>query len=110
VRWSQLTYAETLYETPLQLAYDHLDPAKRYRVRVTYGGEDYTAAIGIVANGSIEIEPLHDRKSNPETLEFAIPQAATAAGSLTLEFTRPQGTGGSGRGHQVAEVWLIPQP
>jgi hypothetical protein len=110
LRWSQLTYAETLYETPLQLAYNHLDPAKRYRVRVTYAGEDYTAAIGIVANGSIEIEPLHDRKSNPESLEFAIPQAATAAGSLTLEFTRPQGTGGSGRGHQVAEVWLIPQP
>jgi hypothetical protein len=110
LRWSQLTYAETLYEAPLQLAYEHLDPAKHYRVRVTYGGEDYTAPIGMIANHTIEIEPLHDRKLNPETLEFAIPQAATATGSLTLEFTRPQGTGGSGRGHQVAEVWLIPEP
>jgi len=110
LRWSQLTYAETLYETPLQLAYNHLDPAKRYRVRVTYAGEDYTAPIGIVANHTVEIEPLHDRKSNPETLEFEIPQAAITTGSLTLEFTRLQGSGGSGRGHQVAEVWLIPEP
>jgi hypothetical protein len=110
VRWSQLTYAETLYETPLELAYDHLDPARHYRLRVTFGGEDYTAPIGIVANHTVEIEPLHDRKFNPETLEFEIPQAAITTGSLTIEVTRPQGTGGSGRGHQVAEVWLIPEP
>jgi hypothetical protein len=109
-RWSQLTNAETLYETPLRLNYDHLDPARHYRLRVTYGGEDYTATIGILANNSIVIEPVHTRSTNPETLEFDIPQSATSNGKLTLAFTRPTGTGGSGRGHQVAETWLIPQP
>jgi hypothetical protein len=110
LRWSQLTYAETLYETPLKLAYDHLDPARHYRLRVTYGGEDYTAPIGIVANGTLEIEPLHNRATNPETLEFEIPHSATSSGNLILEFTRHPGQGGSGRGHQVAETWLIPEP
>ncbi len=109
-RWSQLTYAETLYETPLRLNYDHLDPTRHYRLRVTYGGEDYTATIGIVANNAIPIEPVHDRATNPETLEFEIPQSATGNGKLTIAFTRPAGTGGSGRGHQVAETWLIPEP
>jgi hypothetical protein len=107
-RWSQLTYAETLYETPMELSYAGLDPAKHYRLRVTYAGEDYTAPIGILANGNTEIEPLHNRKTNPETLEFEIPSTATSTGNLTLRWTRPAGSGGSGRGHQVAEVWLIP--
>jgi hypothetical protein len=28
-------------------------------------------------------------------------------GELTLTFTGPSGIGGSGRGNQIAEVWLL---
>lgn len=107
LRLSTITYAETLYDTPIEMRYQHLDSRKHYRLRVTYGGEDYTLPIRLVANDSVEIHaPLH-RKDNPETLEFDIPQSATAGGKLDLKWTRPAGVGGGGRGLQVAEVWLI---
>ena len=109
-RWSQLTYAETLYESPLTLDYSGLNPNKRYRLRVTYAGEDYSLPTRLVANHSIEIHGPRQRKSNPECIEFDIPTVATHAGGLHLEWTRPPGLGGSGRGNQVAEVWLIPIP
>jgi hypothetical protein len=40
-------------------------------------------------------------------LEFSIPVEATRDGELRLSWTRPPGVGGTGRGVQVAEVWLI---
>ena len=107
-RWSQLTYAETLYESPLALDYSGLNPNKRYRLRVTYAGEDYSLPMRLVANHSIEIHGPRQRKSNPKCIEFDIPIAATHMGRLHLEWTRPSRLGGSGRGNQVAEVWLIP--
>ena len=107
-RWSQLTYAETLYESPLALDYSGLNPNKRYRLRVTYAGEDYSLPMRLVANRTIEVHGPRQRKSNPECTEFDIPTAATHGGRLHLEWTRPPGPGGSGRGNQVAEVWLIP--
>lgn len=109
-RLSWLSYAETLYETPLQLRYTALDRRRRYRVRVTYAGEDYALPLRLMANGTTEIQPARLRSSNPETVEYPVPQAATASGDLTLQWTGPKGSGGSGRGRQVAEVWLIPQP
>ena len=42
-----------------------------------------------------------------EPLEFNIPEAATKNGSLKLQWSRPPGLGRSGRGAQVAEVWLM---
>ena len=107
-RWSQLTYAETLYETPLALDYSGLIPNRRYRLRVTYAGEDYSLPMRLAANRSIELQGPRQRKLNPENVEFEIPVVATQAGRLHLEWTRPPGLGGSGRGNQVAEVWLIP--
>ena len=48
------------------------------------------------------------QKPNPvKPLEFDIPAEATRDGALTLEWTRPPGLGGNGRGCQVSEVWLI---
>jgi hypothetical protein len=44
------------------------------------------------------------------TVAIPIPAAATRGGTLDLAWTRPAGMGGSGRGHQVAETWLIPEP
>jgi hypothetical protein len=107
-RLSWLDYSETLYETPLELRYTALDPHKSYRVRVTYAGEDYALPLRLTANG-VEVHSARLRKSNPETVEFALPASIAPNGTLTLEWTGPAGSGGSGRGRQVAEVWLIPQ-
>jgi hypothetical protein len=108
-RLSWITYGETLYDAPLTLRYKGLDPQRSYRLRVTYGGEDYHLPIRLVANGTTEIHPPLSRPSNPVTMEFPIPVSATVSGTLTLEWFRPLGMGGSGRGKQVAEVWLLPE-
>ena len=108
-RYSWVTYAETLYEQPMELVYHHLNPQRPYKVRVTYGGEAYVLPIRLVANDKFEIHPPLLRAHNPETLEFNIPAEATSGGNLDLKWTGPVGMGGGGRGHQVAEVWLIPQ-
>jgi len=47
---------------------------------------------------------------NYEPLVFDIPLEATKTGELTLKWNRPTGLGGSGRGVQVAEVWLMLVP
>lgn len=107
-RLSALTYAETLYDSPLTLRYEGLDPNRSYRIRVTYAGEDYHLPIRLVAKGGIEIHPPLSRPANPAMLEFPIPARALRDGTLTLHWFRPPGLGGSGRGKQVAEVWLLP--
>jgi hypothetical protein len=109
-RLSWIDYAETLYDRPMTLAYSGLDPARAYRLRITYAGEGYHAPMRLMANGRIELQPPTDRPANPTAVEIAIPRAATASGALTLQWTGPLDGGGSGRGHQVAEVWLIPEP
>lgn len=109
-RMSWISYAESLYDAPLRLRYTGLDRKRRYRLIATYAGEDYWLPMRLVANGRIEIHPPLDRTTNPMTVDFAIPAAATRGGTLDLAWTRPPGMGGSGRGHQVAETWLIPEP
>lgn len=106
--WADLTYAETLYETPLHLHYDQLDPAMIYRLRVVYAGEGYALPLSLVANGTMQIHAPLLRKSNPQTMEFDLPREATSGGTLDLEWARPAGLGGSGRGRQAAQVWLLP--
>ncbi|MBB4617533.1 hypothetical protein [Sphingomonas abaci] len=105
-----LDYAETLYDRPIRLRYTGLDPHRRYRLVATYAGEDYTLPMTLTANGRFTLQSAFNRTSNPMTVEVAIPPAATAGGTLDLAWTRPPGLGGSGRGHQVAETWLIPDP
>ena len=106
-RVSWFTVAETLADTPLKMHYDGLDPAAKYKIRVVYGNGTSKAKMRLVANGSVEIHPFRE-KSNPMGLvEFDIPASATAGGELNLEWTKPAGGGGNGRGVQVAEVWLI---
>jgi hypothetical protein len=109
-RMSEISYAETLYDAPLTLRYTGLDARRRYRLVATWAGEDYALPMRLVANDAIELHPYRPRARNPETVEVAIPAAATAGGTLTIRWTRPPGMGGSGRGHQVAETWLIPEP
>ncbi len=109
-RLSWVTHAESFYDAPLTLKYPELDPSARYKLRVVYAGDPFSPAkIRIVANGKTEISPFTAKPNPVAAVEFDIPAAATAGGSLTLDFTQEPGRGGAGRGCQVAEVWLIRQ-
>jgi hypothetical protein len=85
-----------------------LRPHVQYKLRVVYAGEDYIVPITLVANGKLVIHGPRLRTANPETVELVLPAVATHTGSLDLQWTRPKGLGGGGRGLQIAEVWLLP--
>jgi hypothetical protein len=91
----------TLYEQPLRMKYEGLDPAARYRLRVVYSLGPVTLATG----EGIPIHPAIDDRYQP--LEFEIPPGATAAGTLELVFRGQPGRGGNGRSCGICEVWLI---
>ncbi|HKB00668.1 MAG TPA: hypothetical protein VKD90_00550, partial [Gemmataceae bacterium] len=97
-------HAETLFDQPLSLHYPELDPKSQYRVRVVYGGER-ARRVRLTANEKWEV---HGFLAKPlQELEFDIPAAASAGGALTLTWAPEAGAGGTGRGCQVAEVWLL---
>ncbi len=104
-RVSWFTDAETLGDTPLRLHYQNLSREARYMVRVVYGG-DSAVSLRMTANGK-EIHPFLNKPTPIAPVELDIPQVLTASGDLTLEWTKPAGGGGNGRGVQVAEVWLV---
>ncbi|HXJ40936.1 MAG TPA: glycoside hydrolase family 20 zincin-like fold domain-containing protein [Bryobacteraceae bacterium] len=105
-RVSWFTHAETLGDTPLRLHYPDLDKGAQYAVRVVYGGDAPKIQIRLTANGA-EIHGFRNRPRPVAPLEYEIPRAVTAKGELTLEWSKPAGGGGNGRGVQVSEVWLI---
>ncbi len=96
-----------LNDTPVKLQYDGLDPRAEYKVRVVYGGGGSGPKLRLVANEKIEIHPWLKRPVPIHPLEFDIPRAATAGGTLELTFSREPGLSGNGRGLEIAEVWLI---
>jgi len=108
-RLSWMTHAESFWDTPLQMRYSGLDSAARYRLRIVYAGDVFSAngMIRLVANDKYEIHPLMKKPSPVKPVEFDVPAEATRSGELTLTFTGPPGIGGSGRGNQIAEVWLL---
>ena len=91
----------TLYQTPLTIVYDHLDPHASYAVRVTYTGR-FRAKIRLTADGEFQIHEMQETGTTPVS-EYPIPNEATADGKLTLTWTCAEGE----RGAQVAELWLI---
>lgn len=103
-------WAGALYDAPLQMRYTGLSHAMGYKLRVVYSGDSPHVKIRLVANESTEVHSMIQRAWPPAPQEFAIPPAATANGELTLTWMREPGQGGNGRGCQVAEVWLIPNP
>jgi hypothetical protein len=105
IAWKR--WAESLFDAPLKMRYTGLDTAAHYRLRVVYSGDQPTKKMRLVANEQFEIHPYALRPWTPVPQEFEIPAAATSGGELTLSWTREQGLGGSGRGCQVSEVWLI---
>ncbi len=99
-------YAMTFYDAPLRLGYDGLDPHTRYRVRVSYAGDNLSARMRLEADG-LEVHPWLKKPNPVVPAEFDVPGEATSDGRLRLTWTREPGFGGNGRGCQVAEVWLI---
>jgi hypothetical protein len=100
-------WAESLFDAPLQMQYHGLDRNAQYKVRVVYSGDAPHLMIRLDCNGKYPIHPLIKKPWPPRPLEFDVPREATASGSLTLTWHREAGLGHTGRGCQVAEVWLI---
>jgi hypothetical protein len=106
-RYSWLNHAEGLFDAPVEMQYDGLNPSARYRVRVVYAGENNNTEVLLSAEG----RPVHAAMRKPfppRPIEFDIPAEATADGRLRLKWERAPGIGGAGRGLQIAEVWLTP--
>lgn len=107
-RRSWISHVESLFDSPVEMYYPALDRSARYKLRVVYGGEAAPGrSIRCVANRRHEIHPYLKIEDRTAVREFPIPPEATAGGGLRLEWTRPPGLGGNGRGCQIAEVWLI---
>jgi hypothetical protein len=100
-------FAEARYDASLKMRYTGLDPQAEYAVRVVYAGDNLRAKLRLVANDTIEIHPFTPKKTPVQPVEFDIPPAATANGSLELSWCQEPGSGGAGRGCQIAEVWLV---
>jgi hypothetical protein len=100
-RQSWNNYAEALYDSPLMLHYDQLDPNAEYSVRVTYSGR-FNPVMTLTANDHYPVHGAVSTTNPPAQQEWQVPKEATASGKLTLMWKRV-----SGRGCQVAEVWLI---
>jgi hypothetical protein len=108
-RLSWMDHAESLYDAPLQMHYQGLDPGAHYKLRVVYGGDSLNRKIRLEA-GKIEIHPYMLKPVPFKPLEFAIPLEAIEQGELTLTWHGEPGLGGNGRGCQVSEVWLLRTP
>jgi len=91
----------TLYETPLNVVYENLDPHSNYTLRVAYTGR-FRARIQLMANDKFQIHEMRETGTTPIS-EFPVPNEATRDGRLKLTWTCPEGQ----RGAQVAELWLI---
>jgi hypothetical protein len=91
----------TLYETPLSVVYENLDPNSNYILRVAYTGR-FRAKIQLIADDKFQIHEMRETGTIPIS-EFPIPKGATKDGRLKLTWTCPEGQ----RGAQVAELWLI---
>jgi hypothetical protein len=101
------TWAETRYETPLVMRYEHLDPGSAYKVRVVFAGRPTDPRIRLEANGSIEVHPWIRKPATMGPVEFDIPPAATRSGTLTLRWILDAGQGGFNGAIDIAEVFLI---
>lgn len=107
-RSSWWTHAESLYDAPLRMHYEGLDPKADYKVRVVYAGDSPRVRIRLEAGG-VMVHPLMAKPVPVRPVEFPLPRKAYETGALDLTWYREEGLGGSGRGCQVSEVWLLKQ-
>lgn len=101
------TWAETRYETPLTMRYEHLDPNASYAVRVVFVGRASDPKIRLIANGNHEVHAWINKPGTMGPVEYPIPAAATRTGTLTLKWFLDQGQGGFNGSIDIAEVFLV---
>lgn len=95
--------AKTLYDQPLRIHYDNLDPDATYRIRISYTGRFRSRMRMTTDDG----QTIHDfiQTGEQPTFEFNVPKATTGDGKVTFEWTCGEGE----RGSQVTEIWLMKQ-
>ncbi|WP_028668302.1 alpha-glucuronidase family glycosyl hydrolase [Runella zeae] len=92
---------KTLYNLPLKIAYDELDPRAAYKIKISYTGRFQSRMKLTTDDGSV----VHDFLQTGEQpiFEFEVPQKATADGKVTFVWNCGEGE----RGSQVTEIWLM---
>jgi hypothetical protein len=75
----------TLYETPLSVVYEDLDPHSSYVLRVAYTGR-FQAKIRLTADDKFQIHEMRETGTTPIS-EFPIPHEATRDGRVKLTWT-----------------------
>ena len=90
----------TLYDLPLEIAYDNLNPSAEYFIRVAYTGR-FRSRIKMTADEAI----IHDfiKTGIQPIYEFPIPAEIIKDGKITFSWT----CGEAERGAQVSEMWII---
>ncbi|OOG72782.1 hypothetical protein [Algoriphagus sp. A40] len=90
----------TLYDLPLEIHYDQLDPESTYTIRVAYTGR-FRSKMKMTSDGLL----VHDfiQTGIQPVYEFPIPAEATRDGKVTFSWTCGEGQ----RGSQVSEIWII---
>tara|TARA_R110002049_G_scaffold104888_1_gene251504 strand:+ start:8676 stop:11117 length:2442 start_codon:yes stop_codon:yes gene_type:complete len=99
---SWMNQVTTLYDEPLKMIYNGLDPKGSYIIKVAYTGR-FRSKIKLTAENTL----VHDFITTgiQPIYEFKIPSAALKDGVLELEWNCGEGE----RGSQVSEIWLINQ-
>jgi hypothetical protein len=106
-RRSWLTVADAMWDTPVELEYRGLDPHAEYRLRFVWGGEPLdTRVMDVTADGRFSLLKAFRVTDLTTPVEAAIPREASTDGVLRIKWAKTPGLPGSGRGCQVAEVWL----
>lgn len=96
-----MSQINTLYNQPLKIKYDNLDPTATYKMRITYTGR-FRSRVKLVANDNILIHDFLQTGEKP-IHEFDIPHEATASGKVVFTWNCGEGE----RGSQVTEIWLM---
>ena len=95
----------TLYDTPLEMEYDNLDPDAEYLMKIAYTGR-FKSNIRLMADGVM----IHNytRMGVQPLWEFSLPKEITRDGKVHFTWNSGDNDKGEGeRGSQVAEIWLM---
>jgi hypothetical protein len=107
--WNHMS---AFYGSAVEVAYEGLDTAAHYRVRVVYVPSILPSEIRLEANGKFPIHPaINPGKLNPNEpprpREFDVPEEATHEGRLRLRWSVDPNAGDLAGFAQISEVWLI---
>ena len=96
-----LRHVATLFDSPLDAVYEHLDPTSSYTVRVVYPAR-ISGKIRMTADDQYLVHDFLDLYQN-RVVEFPVPYEATKDGRVKFSWSCRL----SGKGSQVAELWLM---